>query len=162
MKTKILLSLFFCFLGYAYCTAGEGNLSKIARKSYRKVCKQLKADGWAVYDKKQSVDDAMLQYYLQLDARGDSVMQVIGMGQDRNVNKAFSQAQHRASVVQASQKEIKIKVVTDLIISSSSEKISNTSMLHAEQFINQQKPIVSLYRKNKDNYEVQLLYVIKN
>ena len=91
-----------------------------------------------------------------------AVMQVIGMGQDRNVNKAFSQAQHRASVVQASQKEIKIKVVTDLIISSSSEKISNTSMLHAEQFINQQKPIVSLYRKNKDNYEVQLLYVIKN
>ena len=95
-----------CFLAGTCCMAG--NLSKEAAKSYKKVCKQLKRDGWTTYDKAMTLEDAMMQYYLQWDADAGNLQQVIGTGSDKNPNKAYRQAQLNASVAQASQKGIKI------------------------------------------------------
>ena len=73
-----------CFLAGTCCMAG--NLSKEAAKSYKKVCKQLKRDGWTTYDKAMTLEDAMMQYYLQWDADAGNLQQVIGTGSDKNPN----------------------------------------------------------------------------
>jgi len=159
MKRCFLLSMVLCFLGSACCMAG--NLSKEAIKSHKKVCKQLKKDGWTTYDKVLSLEDAMMQYYLQMEAGADSLQQVIGMGRDMNPNMAYSQARHQASVSRATQKGINIKVFTEAIMSSSEGCSTEVNTFtHVEQTIKSLKPVVSLCRKMKDGTtEVNLYYL---
>ena len=162
MRRRILLSLFVCLLGGSFCLAG--NLSKEAMKSYKKVCKQLKRDGWTTYDKAQSVDEAMMQYYQQMEGSTENVQQVIGMGRDANPNTAYRKAQHSASVAQASQKGVSVKVLTQMIMSSSAGCSTDVSTFtHTEQNIKVKAPLVSLYRKLKDgSTEINLYYLIGN
>ena len=150
-----------CFLAGTCCMAG--NLSKEASKSYKKVCKQLKRDGWTTYDKAMTLEDAMMQYYLQWDADAGNLQQVIGTGSDKNPNKAYKQAQLNASVAQASQKDITIKVFTQMIMSSSSGTSSDVnSLTQVEQTVKPVTPAVSLSRRLKDGTtEVNLYYLLK-
>ena len=161
MKRRILLFLSLCFLAGTCCMAG--NLSKEAAKSYKKVCKQLKRDGWTTYDKAMTLEDAMMQYYLQWDADAGNLQQVIGTGSDKNPNKAYRQAQLNASVAQASQKGITVKVFTQMIMSSSSGTSSDVkSLTQVEQSVKPVTPTVSLSRKLKDGTtEVNLYYLLK-
>ena len=154
MKRRILLFLSLCFLAGTCCMAG--NLSKEAAKSYKKVCKQLKRDGWTTYDK-------AMQYYLQWDADAGNLQQVIGTGSDKNPNKAYRQAQLNASVAQASQKGITVKVFTQMIMSSSSGTSSDVnSLTQVEQSVKPVTPTVSLSRRLKDGTtEVNLYYLLK-
>ena len=140
-----------------------GNLSKEASKSYKKVCKQLKRDGWTTYDKAMTLEDAMMQYYLQWDADAGNLQQVIGTGSDKNPNKAYKQAQLNASVAQASQKGITVKVFTQMIMSSSSGTSSDVnSLTQVEQTVKPVTPAVSLSRRLKDGTtEVNLYYLLK-
>lgn len=140
-----------------------GNLSKEAAKSYKKVCKQLKRDGWTTYDKAMTLEDAMMQYYLQWDADAGNLQQVIGTGSDKNPNKAYRQAQLNASVAQASQKGITVKVFTQMIMSSSSGTSSDVnSLTQVEQNVKPVTPTVSLSRRLKDGTtEVNLYYLLK-
>ena len=150
-----------CFLAGTCCMAG--NLSKEASKSYKKVCKQLKRDGWTTYDKAMTLEDAMMQYYLQWDADAGNLQQVIGTGSDKNPNKAYRQAQLNASVAQASQKGITVKVFTQMIMSSSSGTSSDVnSLTQVEQTVKPVTPTVSLSRRLKDGTtEVNLYYLLK-
>lgn len=150
-----------CFLAGTCCMAG--NLSKEASKSYKKVCKQLKRDGWTTYDKAMTLEDAMMQYYLQWDADAGNLQQVIGTGSDKNPNKAYRQAQLNASVAQASQKGITVKVFTQMIMSSSSGTSSDVnSLTQVEQTVKPVTPAVSLSRRLKDGTtEVNLYYLLK-
>ena len=150
-----------CFLAGTCCMAG--NLSKEASKSYKKVCKQLKRDGWTTYDKAMTLEDAMMQYYLQWDADAGNLQQVIGTGSDKNPNKAYRQAQLNASVAQASQKGITVKVFTQMIMSSSSGTSSDVnSLTQVEQSVKPVTPAVSLSRRLKDGTtEVNLYYLLK-
>ena len=150
-----------CFLAGTCCMAG--NLSKEASKSYKKVCKQLKRDGWTTYDKAMTLEDAMMQYYLQWDADAGNLQQVIGTGSDKNPNKAYRQAQLNASVAQASQKGITVKVFTQMIMSSSSGTSSDVnSLTQVEQSVKPVTPTVSLSRRLKDGTtEVNLYYLLK-
>lgn len=161
MKRRILLFLSLCFLAGTCCMAG--NLSKEAAKSYKKVCKQLKRDGWTTYDKTMTLEDAMMQYYLQWDADAGNLQQVIGTGSDKNPNKAYRQAQLNASVAQASQKGITVKVFTQMIMSSSSGTSSDVnSLTQVEQSVKPATPTVSLSRRLKDGTtEVNLYYLLK-
>ena len=159
MKRCLFLSLFLCFLGSACCIAG--NLSKEALKSHKKVCKQLKKDGWTTYDKVLPLEDAMMQYYLLMEAGADSLQQVIGMGRDMNPNTAYKQAKHQASVSRATQKGINIKVFTETIMSSSAGCSTEVNTFtHVEQSLRSLTPVVSLCRKMKDGTtEVNLYYL---
>ena len=150
-----------CFLAGTCCMAG--NLSKEASKSYKKVCKQLKRDGWTTYDKAMTLEDAMMQYYLQWDADAGNLQQVIGTGSDKNPNKAYRQAQLNASVAQASQKGITVKVFTQMIMSSSSGTSSDVnSLTQVEQTVKPVTPAFSLSRRLKDGTtEVNLYYLLK-
>ena len=108
MNQRIHLFLFLCFFCTTFCWAQTEKLSKSAMKSYKNECKQLKKEGWKVYDNALSVDEVMMKYYRQLEAGGDSVFVVIGMGHAKNVNTAYNQAKHRASVELASKKGIRV------------------------------------------------------
>ena len=163
-KTYLLLLL--CLIGSSFCWAEPGKLSKSAMKDYKNECKQLKKDGWQVYDKALSVDDAMMKYYQEMEAGGDNVFVVIGMGQAKNVNTAYSQARHRASVTLASKKGVRIENQTIVKMSITSDgstnDIQNANYAQAEQIIRTQNPVVSLCRKQKDGTtEINLYYIIR-
>ena len=105
----------------------------------------------------------MMQYYLQWDADAGNLQQVIGTGSDKNPNKAYRQAQLNASVAQASQKGITVKVFTQMIMSSSSGTSSDVnSLTQVEQSVKPVTPTVSLSRRLKDGTtEVNLYYLLK-
>ena len=160
---RILLCLFLCFMGStASLWAEEGKLSKTTLKCCRKVCVQLKKEGWAVYDGRQSVEEVMMQYYQLLEAGADSVLHAIGQGKDRNVNRAYNQARHHVTAGEALRREASIKVITEILTTHSSEKYFSNSLIHTEQSMKLLEPVVSLYRKKEGEYEVQLLYLIKH
>lgn len=165
MNTRIYLFFLLCTLGGAYCLAETKALSKSSMKNYKNECKQLKKDGWKVFDNASSVDDAMMKYYLKLEAGGENVMTVIGIGQDLNINTAYTQAKHRASVALASKKGVRVENQTIVKMSNSDD--GSTSDIHsmnyaqAEQIIRTQKPVASLCRKQVDGTtEINLFYII--
>lgn len=161
MKKRFFLLLSLYILVAPCCMAG--NLSKEAMKSYKKVCKQLKRDGWVTYDKSQTLEDAMMQYYLQMEADAMNLQQAIGMGRDADPNRAYKKAQLNASIAQASQKGIDVKLFSQMIMSSSSGNASEVNTLtQVEQVIRLVSPVVSLYRSQKDGTtEVNLYYLLK-
>lgn len=166
MNNRFILSLCVCFLVGMGCLAKTENLSKTAQKSYKKACKQLKADGWKVYGKVLSLDKALMQYYQLLGEAGENIQEVIGTGQDRNVNKAYSKARISVSKELASMKGIKVEGQTIVqmyeTIADSTEAgtllVSNTHT-KIEQAITPIPPVLSLYRTQKDGTtEIKLFY----
>ena len=163
IKYKIFLILSLCFLCNTCCLSGKEPLSKEASKNYKKVCKQLKQDGWKVFGKEQSLDEAMMQYYLQMETDADSIQQqVVGMGQDKNINIAYSQAKHRATVANATHKGVIIEAFSEMIMSSSSGCSSRfETTAHTKQIIRSATPVLSLYRTLSDGTtEINLYYFI--
>lgn len=165
MRNKIHLFLLLCVLGSSCCLAKTGELSKNSQKNYKKVCKQFNKEGWKVFDKALSLDDALMQYFIQLENSADSVIYLVTTGQARNVNLAYSQAKHHASVEQASKIGIYVKGSTNfqMFISSESKSfLRNTTFTHVEQTIRSLSPALSLYRTLKDGTtEINLYYLIK-
>ena len=166
MRKKICLFLFLCFLGSICCIAQTGNLSKNGLKNYKKTCKQLKKEGWKVYDKALSLDDAMMKYYLQLEAGADSVVEFVVEGQAKNANKAYLQAKHRATFGQAAKKSLYVKGKTSVKESSDKSgemtKIHHSNVAETEQSIKSLSPALSLYRTLKDGTtEINLYYITK-
>lgn len=165
MKKRKYLFFLLCFLGTTLCWAQTVNLTKSTMKSYKNECKKLKKDGWKVYENAASVDEAMMEYYCQMEAGGNDVMTVTGIGQDMNVNTAYRQARHRASVALTSQKGVHIESQTTVRMTNSSEGSSSEThtmnYARAEQIIRGQKPVASLYRKRADGTtEINLYYII--
>ena len=166
MNKRKYLFFLLCFLGTTLCWAQKGNLTKSTMKSYKNECKQLKKEGWKAYDNALSLDDVMIKYYQQLEAGGDNVFVVTGMGQDKNINKAYSQAKHRASVALASKKGVSVENHTIMKMSvtanGSTSDTRNISAAQAEQIIRAQKPAASLCRKLEDgDIEINLYYIIR-
>lgn len=167
MRKKIFLFLFLCFLGGVCCIAQTGNLSKSSMKNYKKTCKLLKKEGWKVYDKVSSIEDAMMKYYLQLEAGADTVVEFVVTGQAKNANKAYLQAKHRATLGQAAKKSLYVKGSSGVKVSVDKSGESNTKMHHSnmaetEQTIKSISPTLSLYRTLKDGTtEINLYYITK-
>ena len=154
-------------LGDACLRAKEGELSKEFRKSYKKECKKLKAEGWTVFcfGKAPSVEEVMMQYYLKLEAAVNSnirAQDAIVKGSGSNVNKAYDEAKTHASLIQATQIGAIVRVITTEKISSSAESTDNIIITEVRQKITTQDPVVSLRRTLKDEgkAEVKLYYII--
>lgn len=166
MNKTIFLSFLLCFLGECSCWAETKILSKSAKKSFKSECKLLKKEGWKVFGNETSVDDALMKYYLQIEADGESVITVIGMGQAPNINTAYTQAQHRASVALASKKGVRVENLTVVKTSNTSEgstnEVHSMNYAQAEQILRNQEPVTSLYRKKTDgSTEINLYYIIR-
>ena len=163
MEKLLLIFTFMCLLGGTCCMAEDGTLSKKALKSCKKVCRQLKQEGWVVFDKEQPVDEAMKEYFLQLEAAGDNVLQMIGKGRDKDISKAYSQARHRISVARAKREHTNAETFTELFESSSSGSSAvYERVTHAEQTVTSLAPVVSLCRTLKDGTtEIHLFYLVE-
>jgi hypothetical protein len=167
MRNRIYLLLVLLILGGTSCLAKTEGLSKSSQKSYKKECKRLNKEGWKVFDKSISLDEAMLKHFLEMEASADSILEVIVEGQAKNINTAYSQAKHRASVGQASRISVHIKGQTDVqmsIVSDNSAKtrFRNSTYTHVQQTIKALSPTLSLYRTLKDGTtEINLYYLVK-
>ena len=169
MRRKFYLLLLLCNLASVYCLAQTGELSKRGMKNYKNTCKQLKKEAWRVYDNDLSLDDAIMKYYLQLEAGADSVLEMMYNGQARDVNKAYSIAKHRASMGQAFRKSLYLKNNTSMLEYASSGKSGeNKSEIHISNFahttanVKSLTPSLCLYRTLDDGTtEINLYYIIK-
>lgn len=170
MTIRIQLFLLLCCLGRVCCMAEKGVLSKGTLKIYKNECKNLKEEGWKVYDKALSVDEALMQYYQQLEMGGDTVVHVIGTGLSRNVNTAYSKARSHASAQLASMRESQVAAQTTIRMSQSTAdteggntQFSTNIRTSAEQTMKALVPVVSLCRTVKDGKtEIRLYYIINN
>jgi len=105
----------------------------------------------------------MLNYYRQLEEGADDVQHVIGIGRDKNANRAYSQAEHRASVELAAQKGIHVESRTNTRLSTTSDNSTEVdNIAQVAQTINSMSPVVSLCRTHEDGTtEINLYYIIK-
>lgn len=167
MNNCIKTILFFLILTVAGSSAhaGNGKLNKDMQKSYKKECKLLKKEGWKVYDKVQSIEDALMAYYQQMDAGGKDIQHIVTTGRGKQVNQAYSKAQNSAKVQLASMRETKITGETTINMSQSAEGSTNEAQTsirsNVEQTVKAFKPLVSLARTLPDGtQEIRLYYLI--
>lgn len=163
------IAIAFVVLFFTGSTLGiAGNtLSKAMQKAYKAECKQLKKEGWKLYDNSKSVDDAMLDYYKRLDEGGKDVMHVIGFGQSKTANIAFQKAMSNAKAQWSSSQESNVSGSTTIQVSneqsaSATSKKESESAIHSnsEQVVKGFHPTVSLSRTLPDGtIEVRLYYI---
>lgn len=168
MRNSIKTALLFLLLAFVGTStfAGNGKLSKDLQKSYKKECKQLKKDGWKVYDKALSLEDAMMVFYQRLDAGGKDIQHIVATGKGKKVNLAYSKAQNSAKVQLASMRESKIEGQTTINMSQSAEGSANEAQTsirsNVEQTVKAFTPVVSLSRTLPDGTEEIRLYYLIN
>ena len=166
-----LLSLFLVLLPSgltSVCQAGSKN--KDIMKECKKVCKQMKAEGWEVYGQKVSLEDALVNYYQMVADGNGEVETIIGKGEANSSNQAMTKAMHHLKVQYASMQksnvssEVNVKMTNDVSNSGAKSNVEFDSTF--EQNVNQKvgtfKPDMILSRKKGDGKtEIQVYLIVK-
>ena len=162
--TIACIALFFT--GSTFCWAANP-LSKAMQKAYKAECKQLKKEGWKLDNNTLSVEDAMLEYYQQLDKGGQNVMHIIGFGQSKTANIALQKAMTNARAQWTATQGGNVSGSTTIQISNeqsasptSKQESESTIRSSSEQVVKGFHPTVSLSRTLPDGtIEVRLYYI---
>ena len=113
---RTLIRLFAAFLLLAIvpnpAAAQSRALQKALKKEYKARKKELKKEGWAVYGSDRSIDVTLLEYYDNLNAKGDDVQRVMGTAKSANKrvlrNEALADACERYSTMAGATVEGKV------------------------------------------------------
>lgn len=168
-KTSWLLLILWC-VGTLTAQAGDGKLSKELQKAYKKECKELKKEGWKVYDNPLALDAALLKYYQKLEQDGGQAQHIVGTGQAKKVNTAYTKARTSAMAQLASMRESQVEALVSIEMSNSERGDSATSRKDVEsqirskveQTIKSLAPLVTLCRTLPDGMnEIRMYYVVK-
>lgn len=147
-----------------------GTKTKDIQKECKKMCKQLKAEGWSVYGKAVSLDDAILNYYKEMESTNSEVQTLIGRSEAKNINMAMSKAQHHLKVQYASlleskiTGEVNIQMTNDASdsIAKSDVKFDSTYESSVNKRIQTFKPNLILTRtKENGNIEIQMYLLVE-
>ena len=151
------------------CQAGSKN--KDIMKECKKVCKQMKSEGWVVYGQKVSLEDALANYYQMVADGNGEIETIIGKGEANSTNQAMTKAMHHLKVQYASMQksngssEVNVKMVNDVSNTGAKSNVEFDSTF--EQNVNQKvgtfKPDMILSRKKADGKtEIQVYLIVKN
>ena len=166
---SILLFLSAALAGSS-STCLAGNKKKDVMKECKKICKQMQTEGWQVYGKAESLEDALTSYYQQIADCEEEVETLIGRGVSKDAKIAMSKAQHNLKAQYASMLnsnvsgDVNLKIDTE---ESDSEAKSNVDFDSTfEQNVNQRigklKPNLILSRQKADGKtEVNIYLIIK-
>ena len=160
--------------GYASgCSAllATDNVSSAMRKECKRICKQMKKEGWKVFHGSSTVlDKALESYYDSLAAGGSHVMQITATGIATNVNLASTKANARASQEYASRLRSEVESVTEIETKNTQEGESITSRMEVEsnltvrveQMVKGMSPVLTLRRDIDGKTEVQMFFILKH
>ena len=144
--------------------------SKELQKEYKKVCKQLKNDGWKVYGKPQTLDAALEEHFLALEEGSDSLMVITGFGSAKSTDIASRKATTHAAKQYASMKgsDINREITTKIETTQAGDEVAtNTSFESAGRTTTQQNvkafvPHLTLHRTLEDGtVEMQAFFLVK-
>lgn len=173
-KMRFYLILIALMLGTAVSglssTCLAGNKNKDVMKECKKICKQMKVEGWQVYGKAQKLEDALTSYYQSIADSNEDVETLIGRGSAKDAKMAMSKAQHNLKAQYASMLKSNVSGDVNMVIeneASGKEAKSNVDFDSTfEQNVNQRigklKPNLILTRQTADGKtEVNLYLIVK-
>lgn len=166
--TPILLLLGFVLIGTSNTCLAD-NKNKDVMKECKKICKQMKTEGWQVFGKAQKLEDALTSYYQQL-ANSQEAQTLIGRGVAKDEKVAMKKAQHNLKSQYASMLKSNMSSDVNIIIAnetSDKEVKSNVDFDSTyEQKVNQRigklEPDLILCRQNANGEtEVNIYLIVK-
>lgn len=173
-KKRYILMSVLLFLGVALspaastCMAGDKN--KDVMKECKKMCKQMKAEGWTVYGKAQKLEDALTGYYQMVADSKEDVETLIGRGSAKDAKMAMSKAQHNLKSQYASMLKSNVSGDVNMKIDTEAQgeevksnvDFDSTFEQNVSQKIGRFKPNLILQRQTADGKtEVQMYLIVK-
>lgn len=146
------------------------NKHKDVMKECKKICKQMKAEGWQVYGKAQTLEDALTSYYQQIADSQDMVQTLIGRGTAKDARTAMSKAQHNlksqyASMLKSNMSsDVNLKIGNEASGTEAKSQVDfdSTYEQKVDQRIGKIKPDLILCRESADGKnEVQMYLIVK-
>lgn len=166
---KFLLAIILLSaINSSICFAEKKN--KDIQKECKKMCKQLKSEGWVVYGSTLSLEDALQNYYKELENAGSEAQTVISKSEAKNTNLAMSKAKHHLKVQYASMTESNVSGETNVQVTNeasdttikSNIKFDSTYESSVNQRVQTLKPDLILTRtKDNGNIEIQMYLIVK-
>ena len=147
--------------------AGDKKSEKAYRKQCKKEIKHLQAEGWKVYASPQSLEDALMPYYMEL---ADGAKHICVQQEAGNVNLALSKAKLIAQKSYAEDIEsiIKAEIVNEMKNVDTGDDVQSEERFQAifkqkvDQRISGFAPRCTLTRNNKNGHvEVMQYYTYK-
>ena len=140
------------------------------QKASKKECKVLEKEGWKVYSKSQSLEDALQPYYEALYCDTLQMQHIVVTAQAANINTALSKARHMASREYASSQETSVEGQTTAQVVTRSEgdsiatrqRLESSTRASTRQRVRDFKPTATINRTLPDGtVEVRLYYIVK-
>lgn len=162
--------LLFLLTGSASCMA-EGIKNKAIKKECKRMTKQLKKEGWKVFDATSTdLTTAVQSFYEALEAGGSKVRPLSATGTASNVNIAKSKAKTHAAQDYASQLRSEVQSITNIKIENtqdgdavaSQKEVESNLSVKVEQLVKGMTPMLTLRRELDGKTEVQMLYIVKH
>jgi hypothetical protein len=165
----MVLLLFFA-AGSTACMA-QGIKNKAIKKECKRMTKQLKKEGWKVFDTTSTDLNAAVQaFYEALEAGGSNVQSLTATGTASNMNMAKSKAKAHAAQDYAGQLRSEVESITNVEVQniqngetvSSQKDMKNSLTVKVEQMVKGMTPMLTLRREIDGKTEVQMLYIVKH
>lgn len=170
-----IIKRFFTILIALFLTQGGSFAntpkSKELQKECKKICKELKSNGWKVYGKLQTLDDALKEHFRALEEGGDSLLSITGLGSAKSANLAARKATNHATVQYASMKGSQIEgiITTKIATTQMSDEVKSQTSFDAthrtkvEQNVKALTPNLTVYRTLEDGtIEMQSFFLINH
>lgn len=152
-------------------TAQAGSPSKKHLAQAKAKERELRADGWKLYGKADTLMNALLFHYVKLEGMGEGSHEIFGVASQTNsaqMDDLFSQIELQAKSVYVKQRHSYIvsKAVTELGLSAGGrdefERFYSASRLNAEGVVrNELKKSYALIRKTADGLtEIMVFYIV--
>ena len=145
--------------------------SKVLQKEYKKVCKELKSNGWKVYGKQRTLDEALKEHFQVLEEGGDSLLPITGHGKGKSVNIAVRKATTHAAVQYASMKGSTVESIfgSEIATTQVGDDVETKTVFDAasrttvNQNIKALTPNLTVYRTLEDGtVEMQSFFLVKH
>ena len=173
MRRFTLLFLMLALVGL--CSAQGTIQDKLLRKECKKTLKLMKKGGWDVYASSKTIDEAVTQYYTQLDAQGKTANIVIGHSCRKSAQLAQREANNMALSETAGMIESEVSGATSLVMENlnsgkdvhSSIRTNSNVDVRVRQNLKGMRPSLQVYRKvtgkdGQEQTEFQVFYLVKN
>lgn len=162
--------LFILTVGSGISVAG-GVKDSSMNKECKRMCKQLKKEGWKVFfGSSTDLSTALESYYDSLTVGGSAVQSLISIGTATNVNMANTKAKARAAQEYASRLRSEVESATQIVTQSTQEgddvtsrvEMENNLTVRVEQMVKGMSPVLTLRRDLDGKTEVQLFFILKH
>ena len=162
---RILLCMLSLF-GICICMAQGHQDDNAYKKECKKVCSQLKKDGWKMYGSSQLLETAMNDYNRRQDT--EKLVPIIGCGSAESINFALRKATNHAIVQYATLKGSHLQGLSTTVMhnngvgASGTESYGSVSVTSVSQSVKALKQSFTLTRQLHNNtIEARIYYLVK-